>query len=69
MAQSPKLKVLGHLSDQVKPYFELWAETHHGNFGPVKFLVLGTKIPQKFAPLDYYFQKIIWSERQCKLLQ
>ena len=32
----------------------------HGNFGPAKILVRGTKIPGKFGPPDYYFQKY-WS--------
>ena len=31
----------------------------HGNFGSAKILVWGTKIPGKFGPPDYYFQKIL----------
>ena len=31
----------------------------HGNFGLAKILVRGTKIPGKFGPPDYYFQKIL----------
>ena len=31
----------------------------HGNFGPAKILVWGTKIPGKFGPPDYYFQKML----------
>ena len=29
------------------------------NFGPAKILVWGAKIPGKFDPPDYYFQKIL----------
>ena len=31
----------------------------HGNFGPAKILVWGNKIPGKFGPPDYYFQKML----------
>ena len=31
----------------------------HGNFGLAKIVVRGAKIPGKFGPPDYYFQKIL----------
>ena len=37
-------------------------------FGPVKILVQGTKIPGKFGPPDYYFQKILGCSLQYSLL-
>ena len=39
--------------------FDKQEEACHRNFGPAKILVRGTKIPGKFGPPDYYFQKIL----------
>ena len=57
------LKLLDQVPQCVPAWLRHWLQVTdqsvicHGNFGPAKILVRGTKIPGKFGPPDYYFQK------------